>query len=208
MLGYLQNITKNETFKLYVSLEGIEDRDGQNRGVVWRGVSLTGASWTISKDGASPVALTNTPVNVNGGQGYIQLTAEEMNADVIMVYGSIYDNSGSASAEAGYISSTIIYTGSASGGSGVGVSNFTAELLSFLVSSLSRKYFLRAIDLNSTSFNYYGFARTGNVWTIVRENKSTSVLEYAVKQPGLNDKRFLQAYVKRSSLIYSTTAPF
>ena len=141
MLGYIPfRPIKAQSFRLYFSLEGIEDRSFASRGIVWRNGGIGSATWTISKDGGSPVSLTNTPVAVNGSQGYIDLTAVEMTADVIMVYGKFYSNNVSSDTT-GYLSSSIIYT----------TSNELASIPT-LNSSLAEKI--------TALFQYFFFKRT------------------------------------------------
>jgi hypothetical protein len=108
--------TKGEAFRCYFSLEGIFDYSSRGH-ETWRPGTISAASWSISKDGGSAVQLTNSPVAIAGSLGYINLTADEMNADVICIYGSQLVEIQSQDSY-GYIAAVIIYTGAAVSGGG------------------------------------------------------------------------------------------
>lgn len=71
----LEHLQKNQAYRYFFVLD-VSD------------VPLTIAAFSISalvKDVASPTNLTNAPVAVGDGKWYVDLTADEMNADSIMV---------------------------------------------------------------------------------------------------------------------------
>lgn len=161
---------------------------------------LDGGTAQISKDDGTFSSLTNSAVYIGPGIWSIQLTAEEMDADKIdVVY---HDNVGNK-----FSGMVTIFTGT-SGSSAIGVSNFSPDLLDFLVTSINSNYFLREVDLDLSTYNYYGFAKTSSVWVIVRENKATLALTYAIRQSGVNDKRFNQVWNQKTNLDYTSSAPF
>lgn len=79
--------TKNLSFRLYFDLIGIL-KSSTNRD--YMGFYTLPETLTLSKDGSAFTATTNSPVQIASGRGYIDLTQDEMNADVILV--SLYNN--------------------------------------------------------------------------------------------------------------------
>lgn len=123
MLSYLTGIPKNKAFRLYLSLQTqlidnngkqyISDtmtNDGKTKNAGNSYGDFTYPNWSISKDGASPVSLTNTPTQISLGKnyGYIDITAAEMNYDVIIIHG--YNTFSYSNTSVGYETNVIIYT--------------------------------------------------------------------------------------------------
>ena len=109
-LGYLQNIIKAKAFRLYFSTQGMEDKIQLNGGSAWVDFFIGNLIWTITKDGGSSSALTNTPVAVDGGIGFIDLTASEMSADVVCIRGAYVNNPTGGGIKQSSLSISIIYT--------------------------------------------------------------------------------------------------
>ena len=88
---YPKTVTKGVAFRLYFSFKGTTYNFSSN--TAWQASypavgSIASAAWTISKDGSAPASLTNAPVQIAGtSMGYVDLTADEMNADVVAFYG-------------------------------------------------------------------------------------------------------------------------
>jgi len=158
---------KGEVFRAYFSLEGIEDRDGSNRGIVWRNGSIAGASWKISKDGGAVADLTNAPVAVHNSLGYVDLTAAEMDADVVLISGSIYSQPGGTSDSIGYIATLIIYTsGSAPAGSGGSAGLALTDTVSDINSAPEKDPTIR--DVLSFLYQYFRKRRKRKEWSFRR----------------------------------------
>lgn len=97
---------KNVAFKLYFALTGIL-KSGTNRD--YEGYISPFGTIKISRDGVPFVNATNSPVSVSTGIGYLQLTATEMNATVIVVSISYNANIGNDNVIGG-ANPVIIYT--------------------------------------------------------------------------------------------------
>lgn len=82
--------TKNVAFRLYFDLMG-NAVSATNRYYVNFYPFSTQAK--ISKDGASFVNTTNNCVSIDTGRGYIDLTQEEMNADIVLISMNLFNGS-------------------------------------------------------------------------------------------------------------------
>lgn len=82
---YISNVTKNQAYRLYLAADYTKDSVGD--GIYPDGQpNLTGASYILSKDDGEITGTTNKGVFIDKGFFYIDLTAEEMNADKIVLY--------------------------------------------------------------------------------------------------------------------------
>lgn len=120
-MNILQNITKNEAFRLY--FQHTDDSGTDAPGTIEDPL----VTYTeISKDGGIFTPTTNSIVQIDGGQkgnGYIDLTLSEMNADNIIVKIRVMDETeGLPGNQVGIIDTIIIYTGTVSGGGGGDIS--------------------------------------------------------------------------------------
>lgn len=187
-ITYLQGIEKAVEYSVPVAI--------LNSDSVLTAISST----TIYKDGGSGATPTNALVHMGSNVNTLTLTATEMDADEIVIV--VKDTATPKGDGVIVIKTGIVETATPTS------TNYSADLLAFITTSVDLNFSLRKLDFNSSVYNYYGFAKTSSNWVIVRENKSTFVLGYATKQSGVNDKRFLQAFSARTSLTYSGSAPF
>lgn len=106
--------TKNQIFRLYFDFIGNTVSATNHAYVAFYAIPPT---IQISKDGGGFINTTNAPVSITTGRGYVDLTATEMNADVILIATSAYN--GSNDSAAGACVCIEIYTTTGSGGSGI-----------------------------------------------------------------------------------------
>lgn len=166
----------------------------------------------ISKDGSQMTEITDTihqitqddNSNLSRHRAYVTLTAEEMDANAIILaiisQNSSYDSN----------DTLIIYTSGASGLSGQnGVSTvtsaFSPSVLTTIVQAINKDYVVANQDINNGGYNYYGLTkRVGKdtLWIIIREK--TDFTEVGYRQTN-NDAGFAQAWIDRTTMSYSNS---
>lgn len=164
----------------------------------------------ISKDGGLFSNLTNNPVYISysdawaAGSFYVDLTAEEMNADVVCIQiQSTYSG-------ARQIIQHIIYTSGTTGlfdvlGVSTATSAFSPAVLTMLVKAINEGYTVSLQDISNDGYNYYGLSKNGfksSVWLIIRENINFTDVQYCQR----NSTDILsEAWTERTILNYVDT---
>lgn len=190
---YIDNVTKGESYTLKGRYTRSDDYDA-------RGVTTSGATLNayISKDGGNFSSTTNTPSQIGDGSVgafTLLLTAEEMDADDIIVYcTSSYAN----------VSQPIFFITT-----GTGAIPETAKLTyniyiaTTVVRALEKGFSISKTSLNQNGFNYYGLNKQDKQWIIIKENILGSPITYNQNREVL--QAFETAWSNRTSLIYDSS---
>jgi len=109
--------TKAAAFKVYFEANMLHtlrayDEASKCGRLFFSPATLSNFTFSISKDGAAFTSLTNAPIEIDTGHAQVQLTATEMNADVIIIKGLYQDLQNVQDSYTGIIS-IIIYTSTA-----------------------------------------------------------------------------------------------
>ena len=147
---------------------------------------------TISKDDGTFVSLTNGFTFITTGIMSVQLTANEMNADKIVIIAR-HD---SANATGG----VVIVTGAS------GATTQSPALITAIAKANEKGYSVVIKEVEENGYNYYGLTNTDNVWwMIIRE--STDLLTIGYKMAKQSRMPFLTGWTNRATLNYSTKFP-
>lgn len=211
-------VTKNEAYRIYF--------DDSQVGVTHAAADWSALGFFISKDGGTFTEATNAGVNISTdssnttgtrGRGYLNLTADEMNADVVMI---AILSGGTNSVPETYI----IYTTTGSGGDGItaeevweyadrslttdsenpGISNFKQAFLNLLMTGVELDYDLVDVDLAESGFNYYGLRKNNSTYLIVKEDLIEGTLTFAYKNNN-SGKGYQNVWDSRTSSLYSSS---
>ena len=208
-------VTKNQAFTFYVRLFTTEFSSPTSDSVL-----TSFLTFDLYKDGVDSGALTNTPIIVSANEGIIKvnLTADEMNADVVMV--AIDQNSSNA---ATFRHIYMIYT-TTSSGSGGGASaedvwtyedreltstnniNLSPGGLGIIGEAYSKNYSVKKVAYAESGYNYFGLTNPNGLWIIIRDKVDFSETKlFLARQKQLD---FSTQWDNRASLNYQFSEPF
>ena len=184
----LNNIIKGETFRYYGIIESSAENSAD--------ISAATVTVKVSKDGGVFATATNAIVKIDEGTlgyFYIDLTATEMNADVICVEIS-------SSVSNAKEPDIILYTINAE--VNPGVSNFTGVFLSLLILGIQQDYDLVDAAIAQSAHNYYGVRKSNSDYIIIKESISTGTLTYAYRSNN-NGRSYTSAWSNYEGLIFA-----
>jgi len=222
-------VKKNVSFDLYSVLLSPSSTPGQSSPDL-----TTNFLWKtyISKDGGALVATTNSPVVIDDSaafdkKGYVKLTltADEMNANVIMI-SIVQRNSGDTSNKTTQ-TNHILYTDGLSqiGDTGSGGGGATAEqvwgytdrslttnsfgipagLLNLLCKASNEGYIISTSSYNDNGYNYIGCFHKKGIWFIARYQENLNEVEYVLVK--VKDQTFSDGWTNRTTLNYQLSEP-
>ena len=197
---------KNEAFRLYLGFTRLTPSQNASHPAIASGLPNT---VFISKDSGPAVSSTNSLVNKTHGMIYIDLTADEMNADTVQFAASKLDTFGGGSQV------ITIYTddgtgqagGVQSGGSSpVGSTTFSPAVITSIVKTIDKGYSMTSFAVDDGGFNYYGLtSTTSKWWLIIRETADFEDVGYAMNyEPTM---AFIDGWANKVSLSYSPNFP-
>jgi len=229
MKSYLQGITKNQTFRLYFDTIGeyTDDFFSPNAYVgasAVRAISVStigNSNFTISKDGGAFAQTTNSPVEISTGYNYVDLTADEMNADVIQF--RVFYNSGSiVQNQSRCVSCINIYTAivgitaqdvweyisrTVTGGTVSGSSTVNSPaVMTSICKAVQQDYIVIQKAQDESGYNYYGLTNIKSPWwMIIQESTDFSDIGYKMAK----EKRlsFVDGWANRATLNYGDQFP-
>jgi len=183
--------TKNKAFRLYFQFSKVDMPIDNDNITIWKNY--------ISKDAGAFTELTNTPVEIDSsisiyaeGNFYVDLTADETNADSILIQSR-------TNASGVPLLQIVIYT---KGSSCFDDDVATSTSLVNLYEATSKGYNLTNQELGDT--NYYGLKKSGfrfTTWLIIKEVPGVSI-QYC--QRNGNDT-YTEAWGDKENLTYSDT---
>lgn len=169
---------------------------------------ISSVTLNISKDKGAFVAPVNSLAEVtNDGDFsrrsafYLTLTADEMDADEIVIRGRI---SGTNIDEQVYI---VIKTSSDSEGGGGGSAtptNLSAASLSSMLKGVLNGYSVNQLSFDDGGFNYFGLV-SSKLWFIIKESTDYTTVEYHLGRQ--SKQTFNDGWTNRASINYDPSEP-
>lgn len=193
--------TKGSAFRLYFGQpDNITSATGIDA-VDYIGISKDSGTFTETTNSATQITVDSSESARTRGRYFVDLTASEMDADVIIFIALGYSGSFD------FNETIIIYTTGATGldtpgGADAGVANFTSNFLNLLIVGIQQGHDLVDVAIAQSNYNYYGLRRSNSDWLIVKESIADGSLTYAYRTNN-NGRSYTSAWSNYEGLIYS-----